>query len=135
MGNNITKEEIIKRKIQDSFVIKSREGETFKKICEDLSTQFYRFITKEPGFTSQYVSRGMREVLTEENREAIEEALVNIYLGFIGKNGNVLKDKYDNYVKDIIENSGDLDKLRKTILGNREMIRRMRRNSCWGFAK
>lgn len=133
--DNITNEEIVKKGIRDSILIKTREGQNVKQICKELSNQFYRFILREEGFTSLDVSRGMRGILTENNRHAIEVVLCDIYFNFISKNGNILNDKYDNYVKDIIENSGDLNKLRKTILGNREMIRRMRRNSCWGFTK
>lgn len=128
--DNITNEEIIKRGIRDSIIIKTREGQSVEQIHKALSIQFYKFITKEKGFTSRNVSRGMRGIVTAENREAIEVALANIYIDFISKNGNDLNDKYDDSVKKMLENSGDLNKLMKTILGNRGMIYRMRRSFC-----
>ncbi len=130
MNNNITNEEIVKIGIRDSILIKTREGQSIEQIYKALSNQFYKFISREEGFTSQNISRGMRDIVTEENRQAIVVALGNIYFDFISKNGNVLNDKYDNYVKDMLENSGDLNRLMKTILGNREMIYRMRRSFC-----
>lgn len=123
----MTNEEIIKKGIRDSIVIKIGEGEEFDQICESLSNQLYKYITKAKGFTSKNVSRGMRGFLIEENRELIKETLCNIYFDFVSKNNN-LKNKYDNYVKDIIESSGNLDKLSTMILKNEAMIYRMRRS-------
>lgn len=132
MDNNMTNEEILKRAIKDSFTIKFNEGADSKSICESLSTQLYKFITKEPGFTSANVSRGMRDIVVEENRDAITLALLNIYFKYIDKNDS-FKDKNDSYVKSILESSGNLDKLANTILSNKEMINRMRKSSCRNF--
>lgn len=133
--DNITNEEILKESIKDSILIKMGEGQNVDQICEALSNQFYKFIVREKGFTSRNISRGMRDIVTEENRQSIIVALANIYFDFINRNSNVLKDNYDNYVKDVLSNSGDLNRLMRTILGNREMIYRMRSSFCRGCIK
>lgn len=123
-----TNKKIIKKGIQDSFTIKSNEGEDPQEICDKLSTQFYKFIMKDPEFTSRKISRGMRGIVTEENRDAIILTLGEIYLDYINKNDN-FQNKTDKYVKSILESSGDLDKSMYTILGDRKMIYRMRKSS------
>lgn len=129
MDNNMTNEEILKRAIKDSFTIKFNEGADSSSICEKLSKQLYKFITKEPGFTSANISRGMRNIVVEENRDAITLTILNIYFEYIDKNDR-FKDKNDNYVKSILESSANMDKLVKTILNNKEMIYRMRKSIC-----
>lgn len=128
MGKNMTKEEIIKAGIKTSYIIKLNEGEEIQDVYNKLSAQLCKFVANPPGFTSDYISRGMREIITEEDRSTVVATLINIYFDFINKNNKFL-DKYDNYVKGILDNSGDLNKLTRTILGNNEMIQRVRK-SC-----
>ncbi len=128
MKEKMTNEEILKRGIKDSFIIKLNEGKKAKVIFEELSEQLYKFITNEPRLTSANISRGMRNIVVEENREAIILSLLNIYFDYINENDS-FKDKNDNYVKSILESSGDTNKLVNTILSNKEMLNRIRKSS------
>ncbi len=125
-GKTMDNKEIIKNGIKDSFIIKTREGEEPQTVLENLALQIYKFISKEPNFTSKNVSRGMRNLFTEQNREAITLALGNLYIEYIDTN-NSFNNKYDNYVKSIRESSDKIDKLMNTIFSNKEMIYRMGR--------
>ena len=123
--NNMSNEQILKKGIKDSFTIKFNEGEQPQAIVERLSNQFYKFITKEPGFTRAHISRGMRDIVTEENRGEVITALFNIYFNRIS-HASQISNEIDNYVKDIIGSSGDINKLVSIILHNKEMTYRVR---------
>ena len=83
-------EEFLRKKIQDAFIIKSKDGIDPQTFYESISNQMSYFLNRVPGFASANVSRGLRGILTEENRNAIETAITNIYLNYISKN-KVLK--------------------------------------------
>lgn len=119
----------VKLRIQKAFMMKSAEGKESKQILEELSNDFYKFITKQPDFTRENVSSALTGILIEKYRKEIELALEELYFEYIEKSDN-FNDKYDNYTKDILESSNDRNKLLNTIFSNNEMIYRMRRSSC-----
>ena len=67
----------------------------------------------------------MRDIVTEENRGEVITALFNIYFNHIS-HASQISNEIDNYVKDIIESSGDINKLVSIILHNKEMTYRVR---------
>lgn len=118
--------EILKKKIQESFIIKIREGEKVQDICDKLSDQFYKFIIREPGFTNRNVSRGIRGIVTEQNRDVIIYALEDIYFDYIIQNSN-LSNKYDVYARDALKTSSNISKTVQTMFSDEQMIKRMSR--------
>ena len=123
--------EMLKIKIREAFVIKSREGQDDKEIYEQLTEQFHRFITREPGFTSKNISRGMRELVTEKNRNQIIIALADIYFDYVKRNPEPT-DKCDIAIKSKLKETDDTIEIIRTAF-NEEVIKRMRRCGCCCF--
>jgi len=120
---------LLKQKIKDAITLKFASGVKDQEIFEKLSGQIYYFITRKPGFTKSHISRGLRDYLTEENREYAILALADIYLDYI-KEKEEIENKLDRSVKDILYASDNGNEIIKSILRDEKMIKRMRTSSC-----
>lgn len=124
-------QEILKMKIREAFIIKSKQGKSDREIHKELSEEFYKFITREAGFTREHISKGINEILTEKNRNEIIIALAETYFDYLRKNPNP-SNKYDISVKDKLRETNNTE----TIIRNafkQEHIMRMRRSICGTF--
>lgn len=120
---------IIEKRIQDAFIMKANSGEEVQEICDKFSNQLYHFMVKTPNFTNEHISRGLREIITEKNRKAIINSLLNTYLKYISSNSR-FQNKNDSYIKSQLEQKQDINVIAQIILSNEEMINRIRTSNC-----
>ena len=85
--------ELLKRRIQSTYIIKTRSGLDSQSIINNLSSQLYNFMTKKQGFSSANISRGMRDIVIEEYRESVTLSLLNLYLDCIQNNDNLTNEQ------------------------------------------
>ncbi len=120
--------ELLKRRIQSTYIIKTRSGLDSQSIINNLSSQLYNFMTKKQGFSSANISRGMRDIVIEEYRESVTLSLLNLYLDCIQNNDN-LTNEQDITIKNMLKSSSDINNIANTILKNNDMIHRLRKSS------
>lgn len=120
---------IIEKRIQDAFVMKANSGEEVQEICDKFSNQLYHFMVKTPNFTNEHISRGLREIITEKNRKAIINSLLNTYLKYISSN-SIFQNEKDAYIKSQLEQNHDVNAIAQLILSNKKMINRIRTINC-----
>lgn len=120
---------VIEKGIQDAFTLKANKGEEPQEICNKLSRQIYNFIAKTPNFANNNISRGIRGIFVEKNREAIIKSVLNTYLKYISSNSK-FQNENDIYIKGQLEKNKNINEIVQIILNSKEMIGRIRTNNC-----